>query len=176
MVSAVEDHPDGKFQDPDLQEALVASSAREEEFRGERAYWVAKYLGRGFYKTTAAGSALAVTITILRLPGGEHRKEAEGAVQAALLADIFGNPFRPQRPLPAAVLAWNDGTVRRIAQALYEERSLPEGTLDGDRLAVLADALEDAGVTDEHVLGHLRHPGGVHVRGCFVIDTILVKE
>src|SRR5581483_2599391 len=47
-----------------------------------------------------------------------------------VLRDIFGNPFRPSPPLPPAVLAWNDGTVRRIAQAIYEVRKMPEGTFD----------------------------------------------
>src|SRR5262249_4349761 len=37
-----------------------------------------------------------------------------------------------------------------------EERSLPQGTLDTVRLAVLADALEEAGCTDAEVLGHCR--------------------
>jgi hypothetical protein len=38
----------------------------------------------------------------------------------------------------------------------------------------LADALEDAGLTDAEVLGHLR-ADGPHVRGCFVVDAILGK-
>jgi hypothetical protein len=48
--------------------------------------------------------------------------------------------------------------------------------LDVQRLAVLADALEEAGVTDEDVLGHLRQQGAVHVRGCFAVDLVLGKE
>jgi hypothetical protein len=63
----------------------------------------------------------------------------------------------------------------RLATAIYEERSLPEGTLDGLRLGVLADALEEAGVRDQEILGHLRQQGAVHVRGCSVIDLLLGK-
>jgi hypothetical protein len=70
------------------------------------------------------------------------------------------------------MLAWNERTVVRLAQSAYEERSLPDGTLDLARLAVLADALEEAGVTDAQLLEHLRGPG-LHVRGCFAIDAIL---
>jgi hypothetical protein len=44
--------------------------------------------------------------------------------QARLLECIIGDPFRPSPTLPAAVLAWNDGTVPRIAQAVYEEPGL----------------------------------------------------
>ena len=71
--------------------------------------------------------------------------DAQARQQAALLHDIFGNPFRPSPPLPPAVLAWNDRTIPRIAQGCYDDRKMPEGTLFNDRLAVLADALLDAG-------------------------------
>jgi hypothetical protein len=101
-------------------------------------------------------------------------RKGEGPVQASLLHDLFGNPFRPVTISPA-VLAWHDGLVVRLAQAAYEERHLPEGTLDNGRLAVLADALEEAGCTDADILGHLRGPGP-HVRGCWVVDLVLGKS
>src|SRR5262249_514758 len=63
--------------------------------------------------------------------------EAVKAVLAATLREVFGNPFRPITISPA-VLAWNDAVVVRLAQAAYEERHLPTGTLDSGRLAVLA--------------------------------------
>jgi hypothetical protein len=92
-----------------------------------------------------------------------------------LLRDIFAPlPFRPVRIEPAW-LAWNGSTVRRLAEAVYQERSLPDGHFDLTRLAVLADALEDAGCADPDLLGHLRGPGP-HVRGCWVVDLILGKE
>src|SRR5262249_33713682 len=72
--------------------------------------------------------------------------EGPGAVVlgfAAPLRDMFGNPFRPVA-LDPAWLAWNSGTIPRLAQALSEDRELPSGHLDNHRLAVLADALEDA--------------------------------
>jgi hypothetical protein len=94
--------------------------------------------------------------------------------QSLLLRDLFGNPLRSVTICPA-VLAWNDSTVVRLAQAAYEERLLPEGTLDNGRLAVLADALEEAGCSDADILGHLRGPGP-HVRGCWVIDSLLGKS
>jgi hypothetical protein len=52
---------------------------------------------------------------------------------------------------------------------------IPEGRLDNARLAVLADALEDVGCTDQEILQHLRAPG-VHVRGCWALDLLLLKE
>jgi hypothetical protein len=99
----------------------------------------------------------------------------EGGVQATLLHDIFGNPFRPSPPLPPGVLKWNDSTVLRIGQGLYEDRKLPEGTLDTGRLAILADALLDAGCDNDDLIQHCREPGP-HVRGCCAIDLILGKE
>lgn len=59
--------------------------------------------------------------------------------------------------------------------AAYEERSLPAGTLEARRLAILADALEDAGCRDQEVLNHLRQPGE-HWRGCHALDLLLGKE
>jgi hypothetical protein len=90
------------------------------------------------------------------------------------LHDIFRNPFRPVTINPAA-LAWNDAIIVRLAQAAYERRHLPAGTLDNARLAILADALEEAGCTDAGILGHLRGPGP-HVRGCWPVDLCLGKS
>jgi hypothetical protein len=94
--------------------------------------------------------------------------------QAGLVRDIFGNPFRPVTISPA-VCTWNDAVVVRLAQAAYDERRLPDGTLDNGRLAILADALEEAGCKDADMLGHLRG-SGPHVRGCWVIDLVLGKS
>jgi hypothetical protein len=78
-------------------------------------------------------------------------------------------------PVPPAVLAWNDGTVRRLAQVIHDELQLPAGTLDAGRLGVLADALLDAGCEDEGLLAHLRS-AGPHVRGCWAVDVILGRS
>ena len=78
-------------------------------------------------------------------------------------------------PSPA-LPAWNDSLVPRMANAIYEERALPEGQLDPARLAILGDALEDAGCPADHeLLQHLRAPGP-HVRGCWVVDLLTGRE
>src|SRR5262249_27286914 len=97
------------------------------------------------------------------------------ARQADLLREVFGNPFHPAPPVATPVLAWNGGTVRLLAEAAYEHRTLPVGTLDPARLALLADALEDAGLDRPGLLAHLRSPGP-HVRGCWAVDFVLGKE
>jgi hypothetical protein len=96
------------------------------------------------------------------------------AAACDLLRHFFGNPFRPIT-LDPAWLTWRDGLVVRLAQAAYQERHLPGGTLDNARLAVLADALEEAGCQDVQILGHLRG-GGEHYRGCHILDALLGKE
>jgi hypothetical protein len=84
-----------------------------------------------------------------------------------VLREVFGNPFRPVAIDPAW-LAWGGGAVRKLAQGIYDDRAF-------DDLPVLADALEDAGCSQEDILGHLRGPGP-HVRGCWAVDAILGQE
>jgi hypothetical protein len=99
----------------------------------------------------------------------------EAAIQTDLLRDVFGPlPFRLVTIDPTW-LAWNDGLVVRLAQAAYQERNMPEGALDKSLLAILADALEEAGCTDTDILGHLRGPGP-HVLGCWPVDLCLGKS
>jgi hypothetical protein len=95
-------------------------------------------------------------------------RAAEGRVSAGFLRDVVGNPFRPVTLAPG----WLTPQVVALAQAANDQRGLPTGTLDVPRLAVLADALEDAGCTDADLLNHLRGPGP-HYRGCWVVDLIL---
>lgn len=93
------------------------------------------------------------------------------ALHATLVREVFGNPFRT----PRLDAAWRVPWVASLAGAAYTERDLPGGLLHPPRLGILADALEDAGCTDEVILTHLRHPGP-HVRGCWALDLILGKQ
>jgi len=81
-----------------------------------------------------------------------------------LIHDIFGNPFHTVS-LNTAWLTWNDGTIPKLAHAIYDERVF-------DRMPILADALEEAGCTDANILEHFRAPGP-HVRGCWAVDILL---
>jgi hypothetical protein len=67
-----------------------------------------------------------------------------------------------------AWVAWNEGTVVKLTQGIYDDRAF-------DRLPVLADALEEAGCTNAEILAHCREPGP-HVRGCWALDLLLEKE
>jgi hypothetical protein len=87
---------------------------------------------------------------------------AEQRAECELLRDVFGNPFRPaKRP---ACLPRRGGTIRALAETIYRDRTFAE-------LPVLADALEDAGCSDDVILSHLRAPGP-HVRGCWAVDLL----
>ncbi|HEY7330950.1 MAG TPA: hypothetical protein VH592_25155 [Gemmataceae bacterium] len=99
--------------------------------------------------------------------GRVHEAALENKGQTDLLREIIGNPFRPVS-LDPAWLTWNDGTIPKLAQVIYDERAF-------DRLPILADALEESSCDNADVLGHCRQPGN-HVRGCWVIDLILGKE
>jgi hypothetical protein len=93
--------------------------------------------------------------------------------QASLLRDLAGNPFR-RPPLAPAVLQWNGGAVKWLAEEAYQDRLLPSGHLDPERLGVLADAVEEAG-GDAELVAHLRGPGP-HYHGCWVVDLVLGRE
>jgi hypothetical protein len=92
----------------------------------------------------------------------------EEEAQVALLRDLFGNPYRPPSSPDPDLLAWNNGVVLNLAQAIYAERMF-------DQLPILADALEEAGCTDGEMLAHCRQ-SGPHTRGCWVVDLLLGKE
>jgi hypothetical protein len=100
------------------------------------------------------------------VPPGAWSQDAINA-HLALLRDIVGNPFRKPK-LPRAVLKWNDRTLPRLAQAIFDERRFAD-------MPVLADALEEAGCADQNILSHCRG-GSTHVRGCWVVDLLLQKK
>ncbi len=81
-----------------------------------------------------------------------------------LLREIFGNPFRPVVADPR----WLTETAVGIARGIYDDRAF-------ERLPILADALQDAGCENADLLTHGREPG-THVRGCWVVDSVLGKS
>lgn len=114
----------------------------------------------------AAVPGVADSIYWLGWEAAEEGGERLGQIE--LLRDAFGPlPFR-RIALDPRWLAWNDGTVPKLALAIYEDRAF-------DRLPVLADALEEAGCGCAEILGHCRGPGP-HARGCWVVDLLLDKS
>jgi hypothetical protein len=91
---------------------------------------------------------------------------AECRAQADLLREVFGNPFRPAALQPGWVAC--GGAAASIARVIDDGGGFED-------FPYLADALLDAGCTDERLLAHCRQPAG-HVRGCWALDLLLGRE
>lgn len=91
-------------------------------------------------------------------------RETYRATHAALLRDLFGNPFRPT----ALDTTCKSPAVLSLAQSIYDHHAF-------DQLPALANALEEAGCRSGELLGHCRSPGR-HIRGCWAVDLVLGKE
>jgi hypothetical protein len=140
--------PDG----PAVSAAAAAMNAAESEFTA--------YDPEGSAPFYAASNALLAVADASPSKGA-----AERAAQCRLLRDIFGPlPFRSVRLDPA----WLTPAVVGLARTIYDERRFHD-------LPLLADALEEAGCTDQDILSHLRGPGP-HVKGCWAADLPLRKE
>jgi hypothetical protein len=92
---------------------------------------------------------------------------AEHGEQVTFIRCLCSPLFRTVTLNPAW-LTWNGSTVPKISQGIHDEQAF-------DRMPILADALQDAGCTEQTILDHCRQPGE-HVRGCWVVDLILSKE
>jgi hypothetical protein len=84
---------------------------------------------------------------------------------AALIREIYGNPFR------SVIFSseWRTGTAVSLARQMYESR-------DFSAMPILADALQDAGCDNDDILAHCREANATHVRGCWVVDLVLRKK
>lgn len=120
-----------------------------------------------------------------------HLSWEEKKSRADLLRCIIGNPFNPfafgchicltvvdaeieECPSCGTSLPnWqfmtaNDGLIIKLVQAMYDDNAF-------DRLPILADALEEVGMTNAAIMEHCRGPGP-HARGCCVVDFLLGKD
>jgi hypothetical protein len=115
------------------------------------------------------GDAMHFAVTYANWTASRHSTPDRQAIavihQAHILRDIFG-PF-PFGPVDLDH-SWLTPTVISLAQAIYDERAF-------ERMPSLADALEDAGCTNQQILEHGRG-GREHVRACWVVDLLLGKR
>ena len=89
-------------------------------------------------------------------------------LEGHLLHELFGpSPYRPIALNPAW-LTWHNGLIVSMARQMYDSRDFSD-------IPILADALEEAGCSNQDILGHCRS-GGEHVRGCWVVDLLLGKS
>jgi hypothetical protein len=115
---------------------LVLAGDDQIEMAFRKAWWFAEDRGR------RAGVDVADRQTMAR----------------SLILCVLGNPFQPVPTLAPDWLRWNEAMVVRLAQSIYDDRGF-------DRLPILADALEDAGCTDNDILNR-----------CWAVDLLLGKE
>lgn len=114
----------------------------------------------------AARSAFGAALTGSLDAGWSYRgmaysSESPGyAALAGLARCVFGNPFCPVPLSPG----WCSPAVVALARAIYDGRAF-------ERLPELAAVLSAAGCDDPDILDHCR--GGLHARGCWVIDLLL---
>jgi hypothetical protein len=169
-LDVAERHADGAATQADLEAALRGATLAQHAQRRKAllfAYAAVKdACGPGGLGAAEKSAWAAAAAANPRATYGEHLRRTRPdlyASLAALLRDIFGNPFRPV----SVDQSWLTPAVVRLAQSIYEGH-------DFDRLPILADALEEAGCTDAEVLGHCRQPG-THARGCWVIDGLLQR-
>jgi hypothetical protein len=84
--------------------------------------------------------------------------EAEGAVQCALLQDIFGTALRPLPPRPEASAP--------LAEQIYAGA--------WDQMPILGEWLQEHGYWSEGE--HCLDPSIQHVKGCWVVDWVTGRE
>ena len=93
-------------------------------------------------------------------PMWRKARALEQEAQAAIIRDILDpfwiGPFDPE---------WRTQTAVALARHLYDSREF-------SAMPILADAIQDAGCENDHILNHLRDPNVVHVRGCWVLDGV----
>jgi|AGTN01.2.fsa_nt_gi hypothetical protein len=140
---------------------------------------------------TEGGDRLAVWAA-RRVGLVSYEPDRPDPAKADLLRDIVGNPWWQAKLAVCGCerkTAWPKACdhcclrgqpacltpqALSLANAAYDDRR-PGGTLDPASLAVLSDALEEAGCGSVELLAHLRSQGP-HVRGCWALDLVLGKE
>jgi hypothetical protein len=128
------------------------------------AFWATHPKKRHFADKVADSAAAAVACTDAAHWSAAHAQEC--AAQLHLLRDVLG-PGGPPAVDPRW-LAWSGGLVVRLAAGTADQGRF-------EQLPVLADALEEAGCTEQDILKHCRGLGP-HTRGCWVIDLLLGKQ
>jgi hypothetical protein len=162
-----------RFIEGEASERELADAYRDAEAVADS---VRRLTSAGQHMSYAAAEAANPTLPDLRgsddcldwgfgqLGAGEEWKQAD------LVRCLFPPPPDHRVIIPQGVLVWNHRTAINLALRAYNDRDFTTALL-----SVLADALEEAGCTDAWALSHLRG-GGLHARGCAVVDAVLGKS
>ncbi|MFO0880949.1 MAG: hypothetical protein U0840_26800 [Gemmataceae bacterium] len=169
-VEVAERYADGKATPRELADAR-ASAVPPARGPSWAAYWATNIKASGpvvnVFEAAVAAAATKATRRTGQAITWDSVHAASVRDQVDLIREVAGNPYKEVHFDPRW-LTWEGGQIVRFAEAVYE-------SMEFDRMPILADALEEAGCSDETVLEHCRH-GGPHVRGCWVLDLVLDKE
>lgn len=163
VVELAERYADGDTTDDDLWAGVVRLNAYQGADRRHVTSRTGACLWAGWVPRWGKAdlpSAVGRVARFAAAAGGKGHR----ATQAATARCIFGNPFRPVTFDPR----WRSADAVGLARGIYDDRAF-------DRLLLLADALMDAGCSDEQIIAHCRGDGP-HARGCWVMDLILGLE
>lgn len=167
-VEVAEQFADNRTSKNALRRARQGVRSLRSELTDNRRAWTACWLAE-VASAERAVTGFAHQIQLLSLQGLSGSTAADDRIFADFFRELFGPLlFRPLR-LPRSLLRWNGGTVKALAQSLYDEGRWNE-------LPILADALEDAGCQDDDILRHCRDRNQPHVKGCWVVDALLEKR
>lgn len=161
LANYIDDDPDGAVYDPETGEVRAGLLAAQ--------HAATPRLSLAALHATAAEAINAIPSGAYWNSWDDNGSEGDDVYQEEiqqnlLLADIIGNPFRPEQ----VSAKWLSATVVSLAQAIYDEGQF-------QNLPILADALEDAGCDQRNLFQHCRLPGE-HAKGCWAVDLILGKE
>jgi hypothetical protein len=118
-----------------------------------RSHYLALMLLREFCSLSIAHHALSAAAEV----------DQSISQRIPLLRCLFSNPFRPIVVDPG----WLSFDVVTLTQLIDQTQSF-------EQMAILSDALLDAGCDDSAILAHCRC-NEPHTRGCWVIDLLLGK-
>lgn len=141
-------------------EAALGAAADTEGLTGDPDLDAGIMTSRGVAAGLVEGGFLSVLLDAAAMVGTSRD------VWSNVYHDLFDGVLQTVM-VPRAWLEWNNGTVVRVARVIYEERQFAD-------LAILADALEEAGCTAVELLTHLRS-SGPHFLGCWALDAVLGK-
>jgi hypothetical protein len=165
-IVVVERYADGLATEDELRGLVNPWDFEGEEDNG----WYRLSLPEPFQTNSASQIAREVAASAGHSATTYHAVSAARDKMANVLASVLRCIFNPFRPiaLDSIILHWNNATIPKIAQVIYDNRRFAD-------MPILADALEEAGCTNADIINHCRQPGE-HVKGCWVLDLVLGKK
>jgi len=156
-IEVAEQYADGKVT---LKALAAAHKAARTAYQEARPRTTDRWLCSTAADTARPRNVISAMESVVMTISGSDQATLNDVV-LSMIHDVFHRRmFRPITFLPE----WRTSTVLALAQGIYDERAF-------DSMPILADALQDAGCSNEDILNHCRSET-VHTRGCWVIDLL----